>query len=412
MILALAAVEKSLKNVAKVRDYLINTTNLPAKKNREYATSENYTYWIDQIRAGNDVDFYFDKIIVDINPYFTVLARSFARSTDYSMYDDYMQEAYLLTWKIIKTREFDNFFAYTTRAFFYGLTNHYHDYMRSKLKLYYYLIEVGKRIPWDDGYTQHLLEYQERQREKYRLQGLKIKEREEEKRKRKAKNHEKYLRSRERQLAYRVANREKKREYYRKYYQDNKEKVLAHNRKWAKNNKEKIREYGRKYREEHPEKYADNQKRYKENHPNAARDAQRRYRERNPRPLKKPGSKLQAPYGYRKGRAEIWILDRKQAPTVRQIFNWCLAGNGSIRIVKLLKEKGIKSPRGKEMWAPGMITHILRDERYTGRLTVKPNSVFGKGLSEEVTIENYFPVIISEEDFWAVSEELKRKTYR
>ena len=64
------------------------------------------------------------------------------------------------------------------------------------------------------------------------------------------------------------------------------------------------------------------------------------------------------------------------------------------------------------MWAPGMITHILRDERYTGRLTVKPNSVFGKGLSEEVTIENYFPVIISEEDFWAVSEELKRKTYR
>ena len=66
------------------------------------------------------------------------------------------------------------------------------------------------------------------------------------------------------------------------------------------------------------------------------------------------------------------------------------------------------------MWAPATITHLLKDERYTGRLTIKPGSAFGKGLrlSEEVTIENYFPVIISEEDFWAVSEELKRKTYR
>ena len=84
--------------------------NPPVKKKKEYTSPEEYAYWIEQIRAGNDVDFYFDKIIVDIKPYFTVLARSFARSTDYSRYDDYMQEAYLLAWTIIKTREFDNFY--------------------------------------------------------------------------------------------------------------------------------------------------------------------------------------------------------------------------------------------------------------------------------------------------------------
>jgi len=46
------------------------------------------------------------------------------------------------------------------------------------------------------------------------------------------------------------------------------------------------------------------------------------------------------------------------------------------------------------------------------RLIVRPGSPFGKDLDEEVIIENYFPRIISDEEFITVQEELKRKTYR
>ncbi len=54
----------------------------------------------------------------------------------------------------------------------------------------------------------------------------------------------------------------------------------------------------------------------------------------------------------------------------------------------------------------------MKDERYTGKLVVKPGTAFGKDLEEEVILENYFPRIISDEDFYTTQEELERKTYK
>lgn len=386
--------------------------NPPIKKKEGYPSKEELDYWIEQIQAGKDVDYFFERIVVCMTPYFRFLARSFARSTNKNRYEDYMQEGYILIWKILNNRSFNAFFPYTGKSFYYELTKKYHQHMRSQLAKYYYMLETGKKIPWDPGYTQRLFEYQERRKERNHQIYLRRKARQEELRDKKQQSHEKYLHNREKHLAYAAANRERRREYYRQYYQANKAIINKKNRKWYKKNKDKSREYSRKYREAHPERFAENQKRYKENHPNAARDSQRRYRERHPRPLKIPGSKLQAPYGFRKGRNKVWILNREQSKIVQKIFEWYITGKGANRIIKLLKEQRIPSPSGNETWATQVVTHIIKDVRYTGRLIVKPGSAFGKNLDEEVILENYFPRIISDEDFNLAQEERKRRTYK
>ena len=47
---------------------------------------------------------------------------------------------------------------------------------------------------------------------------------------------------------------------------------------------------------------------------------------------------------------------------------------------------------------------ILKDERYTGKMTVRPGTPYGKNLDEEVILNNYLPVIVSENRFKAAHE--------
>ena len=118
--------------------------NPPIKKKEGYPSKEELDYWIEQIRAGKDVDYFFERIVVCMTPYFRSLTRRFARSTNKNRYEDYMQEGYILIWKMLSIRGFNHFFPYTGKAFYYELVKKYHYHMRSQLAKYYYMLEEKK----------------------------------------------------------------------------------------------------------------------------------------------------------------------------------------------------------------------------------------------------------------------------
>ncbi len=145
-----------------------------------------------------------------------------------------------------------------------------------------------------------------------------------------------------------------------------------------------------------------------------------------------------APYGYVKskvvkGRYEI---DEEAAEVVRYIFELRFQGYGYCSIVKILNEKGVKSPsayryekgivknermQGK-LWKIYAIQDMLRDEVYLGNMVRgKTHSAMYKGekrhpvpRSEWIIVEGTHDPIISKELFDAVQavNEMKTKEHR
>lgn len=86
------------------------------------------------------------------------------------------------------------------------------------------------------------------------------------------------------------------------------------------------------------------------------------------------------PYGYesratriekRKGKEvkshfEI-IVNQEEAEIVRLIYQTYADGYGKVYIAKILNQKGMKCPRVSTGWKPGIISKILKNEKYTGR---------------------------------------------
>ena len=81
-----------------------------------------------------------------------------------------------------------------------------------------------------------------------------------------------------------------------------------------------------------------------------------------------------APYGYRK----VKVLDGpKERPTlepdpettgiVKRIFDLAESRKGMLKVVRILNDKGIASPRGK-LWNKPTVHNILRNEAYLGTL--------------------------------------------
>lgn len=60
-----------------------------------------------------------------------------------------------------------------------------------------------------------------------------------------------------------------------------------------------------------------------------------------------------------------WQVDQSEAETVRQIYAWCIQGDGFPMIAKRLNAMGVKTITGREFAASGVRT-ILTNEQYTG----------------------------------------------
>lgn len=110
-------------------------------------------------------------------------------------------------------------------------------------------------------------------------------------------------------------------------------------------------------------------------------------------------------YGYVKDKNGDLVINEEQAAIVRLIFDLYLGGKSILGIVKELKERGIKSPTGKDNWPKRSIEEMLSNEKYIGIAVVNVDGEEGQVYK----LNNSHPAIISKEMFDVVQEEkLKR----
>ncbi len=103
---------------------------------------------------------------------------------------------------------------------------------------------------------------------------------------------------------------------------------------------------------------------------------------------------------------------------VKRIFKLYLEGNGTAKIARYLTEDEIPTAMGNKQWEEGVITKILRNEKYKGDLWnckfYSPNpmarkSVRNKGERESYYIKNHHEAIIDEETWENVQKEMNRR---
>ena len=91
------------------------------------------------------------------------------------------------------------------------------------------------------------------------------------------------------------------------------------------------------------------------------------------------------PYGYAQNEVGAITLNLEQAMIVSQIYDLYLQGKSLGGIVDALKERGIPSPTGKQVWARATIDKTLSNGKYV-------------------------PHVIPEVQFWEAQIEKERRT--
>nr|WP_279237722.1 recombinase family protein [Heliorestis acidaminivorans] len=111
-------------------------------------------------------------------------------------------------------------------------------------------------------------------------------------------------------------------------------------------------------------------------------------------------------------------MNEKEAAVVRRIFSEYLAGKGASLIAKGLMRDGILTARGNKKWTADAVQKILKNEKHCGNtvtsktITVDYLShkrIRNDGREQQYFIKNHHPAIISEEEWEAVQQELKRR---
>ena len=123
--------------------------------------------------------------------------------------------------------------------------------------------------------------------------------------------------------------------------------------------------------------------------------------------------------GYRKGEDGQPEIVPEEAETIRLIYDRFLAGDSLKGIAELLKEKGISSPTGKEVWQLSTIQSILSNEKYKGDAIINKTYITdclskkvraNNGERPKFYVENNHPAIIDPAIFGRVQEELARRS--
>lgn len=119
-----------------------------------------------------------------------------------------------------------------------------------------------------------------------------------------------------------------------------------------------------------------------------------------------------------KGKCLPPVINPEQAETVKWIYNLFMQGKTPWMIAKMLTEAGIKTPRGKNVWATSTVESILTNEKYKGAaiLQKKYTTDFltkrmkvNEGEVPQYYVENNHEAIIQPNEWDMVQKEFARR---
>lgn len=101
------------------------------------------------------------------------------------------------------------------------------------------------------------------------------------------------------------------------------------------------------------------------------------------------------------------IIDEEQAKVVRAIFDWYLEGLSVGGIIERLKSKGVKSPKGKDIWwSKRTVESTLTRRKYTGDVAIADSG----GSDRQYLYSDHHSGIIYKETFEAVELEMAARS--
>lgn len=116
-------------------------------------------------------------------------------------------------------------------------------------------------------------------------------------------------------------------------------------------------------------------------------------------------------YGYEVSADGIFTVNHREAKIVHWIFEQYSSGENLDRIAAKLEQQGISSTTGKAKWNREVISKLLSNEKYTGRVllqkTVRTGAVQieNDGLMNRYLYAEHHEAIIPDELFETVREE-------
>lgn len=72
------------------------------------------------------------------------------------------------------------------------------------------------------------------------------------------------------------------------------------------------------------------------------------------------------PYGYEKDKEYRLVIKEPEAQTVRDIFRWCIEGEGILAITNHLYSRNTPSPSGNPRWGITTIQKVIQNKKYAG----------------------------------------------
>lgn len=122
-------------------------------------------------------------------------------------------------------------------------------------------------------------------------------------------------------------------------------------------------------------------------------------------------------YGYR-WQGDQMVIEPEEAAVVRFMFSEYLSGKSMNEISDILYEKGYKTLYGKDRFSTTGISHMVRNEIYTGTLVLQKGFInnpidkkrkINQGEQERYVVSNHHEPIVSMEAFKRVQEILAEK---
>ena len=111
------------------------------------------------------------------------------------------------------------------------------------------------------------------------------------------------------------------------------------------------------------------------------------------------------------------VIEPTEARIVEYIYESCLEGATPAEIAAALKEQGIKSPMGNDLWSAGTVRSILRNEKYCGDALMQ--KTYTKDFRTHKSVkntdlnmyfkENHHTAIIKKEDWIKVQKLLSER---